>query len=125
VLHFRRFEPLNYLLFGNQQELFLAHWITRPPDFDQVLSVKVVGHQFADEELRHGVRVTIPGRVNAIHQRLRSNEEVRGEIQLSVGGAPGILNIQLETGVEFYFEEGELRSPETFDQTMEERSAGF
>jgi hypothetical protein len=125
VVHFRRFEPLSYLLFGNQGELFLAHWITRPPDFDQALSVKVVGHQFADEELRHGVRVAIPGRPNAIHQRLRSNEAIKGEIQLAAGGAPGTLGIQLETGVELYFEEGELRSPATFKQTMEEGSAGF
>jgi hypothetical protein len=113
------------LLFGNRGELFLAHWITRPPDFDQVLSAKVVGHQFADEELRHGVRVAIPGRSNAMHQRLRSNEVATGEIQLHGAGAPGTLKIELETGVEFYFEEGELRSPATFSQTMEEQSAGF
>ena len=125
VVHFRRFEPLSYLLFGNQGELFLAHWITRPPDFDQVLSVKVVGHQFADEELRHGVRVAIPGRTNAIHRRLRPDEVVTGEVQLAADGAPGTLEIQLETGVEFYFEEGELRSPATFRQTLEEASAGF
>jgi hypothetical protein len=90
-----------------------------------VLSVKVVGHRFTDEELRHGVRVAIPGRANAMHQRLRPNETVSGEIQLAGDGAPRTLEIQLETSVEFYFEEGELRSPATFKQTMEEASAGF
>jgi hypothetical protein len=28
-------------------------------------------------------------------------------------------------GVEFYFEEGELLKPATFDQTTEEKQAGF
>src|SRR5262245_5205461 len=51
VIHFREFDPkatkaaqLEYLLFGNGQELFLAHVITAPPDFDQILAVKVTGH---------------------------------------------------------------------------------
>jgi hypothetical protein len=125
VVHFRGFEPLSYLLFGVQGELFLAHWITRPPDFDQVLSVEVLDHQFSDEELRRGLRVAIPGRSNAIHQRLRANESAKAELQLAGSEAPGTLEIQLETGVEFYFEEGELRSPATFGQTTEEASAGF
>jgi hypothetical protein len=125
VIHFRRFEPLGYLLFGNQEEFFLAHLITKPPDFDQVLSVKVVGHEFTEDDLRHGVRVTFPGRVNAIHQRLKPNEKLVGEIQLARDGTPGTQEIQLETGEEFYFEEGELRSPAEFRQTVEEQSAGF
>lgn len=125
VIHLRRFEPLGYLLFGNQGEFFLAHLITKPPDFDQVLSVKVVGHEFTEEDLQHGVRVTFPGRVNAIHQRLKPNEKLVGEIQLAKEGVPGTQEIQLEAGEEFYFEEGELRSPADFRQTMEEQSAGF
>src|SRR5258706_11976854 len=51
VVHFREFDPkatrparLEYLLFGKGGELFLAHLIVAPPDFDQVLSVEVTGH---------------------------------------------------------------------------------
>src|SRR2546427_592718 len=40
VIHFRKFDPtavkpaqLEYLLFGKGTELFLAHVITKPPDF--------------------------------------------------------------------------------------------
>src|SRR5215213_6375157 len=69
IVHFRVFDPdaqglpeLRYLLFGKGSELFMAHLITKPPDFDQVLSVKVTGHEFTDEELRHGVLVVVPGR---------------------------------------------------------------
>ncbi len=48
VVHFHKFDPqaasaksLEYLLFGNGTELFLAHFIVKPPDFDQIVSVKV------------------------------------------------------------------------------------
>src|SRR5262249_16505595 len=64
VVHFRKFDPraskpeqLKYLLFGGSQEPFLAHYISQPPDFDQVLSVKVDGHRFTDAELSKGIEV--------------------------------------------------------------------
>jgi hypothetical protein len=45
VVHARMFDPsddkpdkLTYILFGTGQDLFLAHRIAKPPDFDQVLS---------------------------------------------------------------------------------------
>ena len=31
----------SYLLFGNQQEQFIAHYITGKPDFDQILQVQL------------------------------------------------------------------------------------
>jgi hypothetical protein len=34
-----RAEHLKYILFGEPGDRYLAHWITKPPDFDQVLSV--------------------------------------------------------------------------------------
>jgi hypothetical protein len=51
---------LEYLLFGKGTDLFLAHLITAPPDFDQVLGVKVTGHQFTADELANGVHVVFP-----------------------------------------------------------------
>src|SRR5205823_2964123 len=55
LVHFRQFDPkaakldqLEYLLFGKGAELFLAHFITRPPDFDQVLSVKAPDQKLSD-----------------------------------------------------------------------------
>ena len=49
VIYFKKFVPeapkpqnLEYLLFGNQQQQFLAHLISAKPDFDQLLEVKIV-----------------------------------------------------------------------------------
>jgi hypothetical protein len=112
---FRKFDPeadqlpqLAYLLFGKGQELFLAHLITRPPDFDQILSVKVAGHQFTEEELRQGVQVTFPGRENSPEARIMEEEVVSGRVEVAGEDSPQTLEIELEAGVEFYFEAGEL-----------------
>ena len=112
------------MLFGKGDELFLAHLITRPPDFDQILSVRVVGREFTDEELRHGVLLTVPERANSIAEMIREGEQVMAAARLAED-APETAEIQVQAGIEFYFEEGELRVPDTFDQTEAERSAGF
>ena len=131
IVHFRELDihsqglpQLGYLLFGKGRELFLAHLITKPPDFDQALSVRVVGHDFTDEQLGQGVLVVFPERANSIPERIRGGERVTAEAQLA-GDAPETVEIQVEAGTELYFEEGELRVPDTFAQTEEERSAGF
>jgi hypothetical protein len=115
VVHFRKFDPevgqlpqLEYLLFGKGKELFLAHLITRPPDFDQILSVKVAGHKFTDKELRQGVHVTFQGRENSPEARIKEGEKAPGRIQVAGENGPETLEVQLEAGVEFYFESGEL-----------------
>lgn len=125
VVHFRRFEPLAYLLFGDGEEHFLAHLITKPPDFDQVLSVQVTGHQFSPEALARGVRVTTPDRVNSLANRLRENERVAAHAHLDGPDRHEMVEIQVDVGREFYFEEGELRSPPIFSPTPEEEAAGF
>jgi hypothetical protein len=113
VIHFRKFDPtatkpaqLEYLLFGKGDELFLAHLITTPPDFDHILSVKALNHQFTAEELKQGVPIVFPGRTNAGSKRLHESEAVTGQIIGTGGAAPKML--QLQPGVEFYFEEGGL-----------------
>jgi hypothetical protein len=132
VAHFRKFDPhaqelpqLGYLLFGKGPELFLAHRITKPPDFDQVLPVQVTGHEFTDEELSRGLSVVVPGRANSLSERLRRGDRVAAEAQLGEAEDPETFEIQLEAGTEFYFEEGELRVPHVMAQTEQERAAGF
>ena len=91
VVHSRRFDPntkpldqLEYLLFGKRPELFLAHLITRPPDFDHVLAVRVVGRQFTDEDLRRGIPIKFPGRANSETQRIKeTDKKVSGMIQVA------------------------------------------
>ena len=130
VSHFREFDPkakkspqLEYLLFGKGQELFLAHLITAPPDFDQILAVKVTGPEFTNEELAKGAPVVFPGTTNAAASRLKEKQRVAGEMKVDNVSAPK--KIQVEVNREFYFEEGELRVPPDFNTTSAEKQAGF
>ncbi|HBY94298.1 MAG TPA: hypothetical protein DEP84_10115 [Chloroflexi bacterium] len=132
IIHFRRFDPaaqplpqLEYLLIGKGQERFFVHVITTPPDFDQVLSVKNLSHAFTDEELHQGLRVGFPTRANGVRTRIRARERVVGEVRIPEQEPTRMLEVELESGIEFYFEEGELQSPPTFAQTAEEEAAGF
>ncbi|HEY6995400.1 MAG TPA: hypothetical protein VH397_16965 [Xanthobacteraceae bacterium] len=115
VIHFRKFDPsaakpaqLEYLLFGKGAELFLAHLITRPPDFDQILSVKAPNQAFTDQELGQGVSVVVPGRSNSAAKRIRGTGAVTAQIKAAGGAGPKAL--QLQPGTEFYLEQGELAS---------------
>jgi hypothetical protein len=125
VVHFRKFNPqaskpaeLKYLLFGSAQETFLAHYISQPPDFDQVLSVKVEGHSFTDAELGKGIEVKIPGRPNEASERVQEAQQVTGLTQSNGARA---LKFKLEADKEIYFEEGELLVPPTFEDTKLEK----
>jgi hypothetical protein len=130
VIHFREFDrkakkppQLEYLLFGKGEELFLAHLITAPPDFDQIIAVKVTDHEFPEEVLAKGVLVIFPGTTNAAASRLKEKQRIAGE--LKVDNAPAMKTIQIEVNREFYFEEGELHVPADFDTTSVEKQAGF
>jgi hypothetical protein len=103
---------LEYFLFGNTQELFLAHVITSPPDFDQVLGVQVEGHPFTDDELRRGLLVTFPGRENSAERKLDEQEEATGQVQVPAqrSDGPHSVEVQLKVGTQFYFETDDLAS---------------
>ncbi|MGH9871302.1 MAG: hypothetical protein ACRD9S_02415 [Pyrinomonadaceae bacterium] len=129
VIHFHKFNPqgakparLEYLLFGKGPELFLAHFITLPNDFDQIVSVKVPGHGLTDEQLAQGMHVIIPSRDNAPLKRLKEKQKAPGEFQLP-GVAPKTLPIEVVR--EFYFEESELDNDGTMGSTKEETDSGF
>jgi hypothetical protein len=130
VIHARKFDPtadkpdkLTYLLFGRGQELFLAHRITKPPDFDHILSVEVNDHQLTDEDLNRGVELVFLDRENVASQRLKEKEVVSGRGHMT--GAHQFVPLRIQAGVEFYFEEGELFILPTFEPTPEEKKAGF
>jgi hypothetical protein len=132
IVYFHEFEPdaesldqLEYLLFGKGPDVFLAHIITRPPDFDQILGVTVGNGTLATADLARGIRIQIPDRANTVQARIRAGESVVAQAVRpgTEDGQP--LEIQLEAGTEFYFEEGELRLPMTMRPTPEEEAAGF
>jgi hypothetical protein len=126
VVHFRMFNPqvsksaeLKYLLFGSSQESFLAHYISQPPDFDQILSVKVDGHSFTDAELGKGVEVTILDKSNHAIERVKETQQVTGLTQTADART---LKFNLKGDKEIYFEEGELLVPPTFEDTTLEKT---
>lgn len=125
VVHFHKFDPtakapdtLEYFIFGRGKELFLAHSIVKPPDFDQILSIDVTGAHLSDEALSSAVRIRIPDRKNSSSDRIRDKEQILGET------SPGA-KLTIQALREFYFEEGELQMPATFRPTPEEIKAGF
>jgi len=118
VVYFQELHPqgpglqdLEYLLFGKGQERFLAHEISLPPDFDQVLSVQVGDHQFTDEDLLQGVRVVFPGRANTISNKLKEGEQLLGKVQLAGQVAAGNIDLAVAAGIELYFETEDLAGP--------------
>jgi hypothetical protein len=120
VVYFQELHPqgpglqdLEYLLFGKGQEQFLAHVITQPPDFDQVLSVQVGNHQFTDEDLLRGVRVVFPGRANTISSKIKEREQLLGKVQIAGQDAAGNIDLAVEVGIELYFETEDLADPNT------------
>ncbi|HEX9987458.1 MAG TPA: hypothetical protein VGE45_03145 [Chloroflexia bacterium] len=155
IIYFREFDPnaqpldeLEYLLFGKGQELFLAHAITRPPDFDQILSVNITasGSSITDDDLRQAIRIGIGDRANTPQTRIKPGEpgeRVTGHVldRVNLMHHP---RVDFEVGTEFYFEEGELGDPklvqppfddgtqpppkpgeQTFVPTPEEERSGF
>ena len=130
IVYARRFDQrgrpddLTYLLLGRGGELFLAHVISEPPDFDQILSVELAGPHPDDEELQAGIQVVFEGRANTAEARLRSAETAtaRGHVT----GAHQFITLEFGEVRELYFEEGELSTPRgAFEPTPLETEAGF
>lgn len=129
VVHFHKFDPqgtkpahLEYLLFGKGSELFLAHFITKPDDFDQIVSVNIPGHGLTDAQLSKGMHVVVADRDNTAMTRMREKDKGSGALQIP-DGPPKTLPIEVVR--EFYFEESELATDASMDQTEEEKKSGF
>jgi len=133
VVHAHTFEKmdklptLTYTMFGSDREQFLAHFISKPPDFDQLLTVSGTGSMPSADELQRGVTVEILNRPNQATTRLQARESTPARAHVT--GAHQFLDVHITVRAESYFEEGELSSakmsPGMFDQTAEERKAGF
>ncbi len=100
---------LEYLLLGKVDELYMAHVISGPPDFDQVLHVAVTGHTFTAAELQHGVKVTT-GNTNAAEHKLVEFEHFLAPGEAHSAGSDGspTIPIELRAGGECYFETSDL-----------------
>ncbi len=97
VLHFRKFAPdairpaqATYLLFGNSKESFLAHFISKRPDFDQVV------------ELSDGLPPALQGEAVQVAANAGNLSPLpMGEIQFD--------SLSLNLARELYLEFGDLR----------------
>ncbi len=117
-------DDLSYLLFGRGDELFLAHVISQPPDFDQILSVQLLGPHLDEDEMKHAIDVVFPGRANTANERVRDGTAAtaRGHVT----GAHQFLDLEITDARELYFEEGELATSRgAFEPTPLEEEAGF
>ena len=118
-------DGLDYIVFGGAPELFLAHRIAGPPNFDQLLGVKLSGHEFTEEDFARGISITVSDRENSPARRLRVGEIVAA--QGHVAGTDAMRPVEVEVTTEYYFEESEL-DPDSSDplgQTPLEEEAGF
>ncbi len=113
IVHEHRFDPdasplehLTYLLFGEGEERFAAHLVTRPPDFDHLLSVDVAGERLTDAQLRRGIELTFADRANEPGQRLGEGERVRAVAVVDGERVP----IDVEGVRELYFETHDLEA---------------
>jgi hypothetical protein len=91
---------LEYILFGRGQEVFLAHLITRPPDFDQLIQVTVTP-AFSDDDLSRGHIVTVDGRGNTEDQRIQPSGQA--SVAATVDTGTTSISVQIDPSTEFYF----------------------
>src|SRR5262249_36002866 len=123
--HAARPPRLEYVLFGKGDDLFLAHRIVMPPDFDQLLPVRIADQTFSDEALQRGIILTLPERANTIAERLMADETVTAEARDAATGILLAAGFEVTGEPEVYLEEGELHYPDDGVSTQAEKDAGF
>jgi hypothetical protein len=112
VIHHHKFEAdaqeleeLQYFLFGKGSEIFLAHRITKAPDYDHLLSIGI-DQPLSDGDLSKEIVVKFSDRPNTVAARIKPDveEQLSAVAEIDGGSRP----IQLRPKVEFYFEAREL-----------------
>jgi hypothetical protein len=98
-------EPLTYLLFGKGDELFLAHWISLAPNYDQIVSVTP---STSLGEIPEGAQLVLPKRGD--DDALRAGESVSGVMIVESGPEQPFMvkPVDLKVGSVIYLEKGEL-----------------
>src|SRR5262249_53889692 len=101
-------KDMKYLIFGQErEELFAAHHITVPPNFDQVLSLQ----QLSGDTLRpiQSTRniIVLVGRTDAILNKIKEGEQFVG---LFNPGRRNEQDMQFVATTEWYFETEDLQA---------------
>ena len=104
--------------------MFLAHVISEPPDFDQILSIQLAGAHPNEDEVNAGIEVVLTGQQNTATQRLRDGTAITAHGHVT--GAHQFLSLEIADVREIYLEEGELMTSRgAFEPTELEIEAGF
>ncbi len=101
---------LEYICFGKPGERFLAHRISGPPDFDQIVALRLVDPEI-DEMIRRMGPVLVKGRDDELPARLQPGETITGSFFQTIGpqGQHGF-STELIVEQELYLEFNELSS---------------
>jgi len=114
VPYFHRFDPrppelpeLAYVTFGTGGQRYLAHLVTRAPDFDQILAVEISGGDCGEGgDMPVGESLTVPGRRNTVGQRLQAGPTE--PVPAVLGAAQGGTKVSVVARAEIYLETGDL-----------------
>ncbi|MGH3930189.1 MAG: hypothetical protein ACRDTF_09455 [Pseudonocardiaceae bacterium] len=101
---------LEYICFGKPSERFLAHRIVGPPDFDQIVAIRIADPEI-DEMTRRMGPVLVKGRDDRLSDRLQPGETIAGSFFQTIGpqGQHGF-STDLTVDQELYLEFNELSS---------------
>ncbi|MFB7511358.1 hypothetical protein, partial [Streptomyces broussonetiae] len=115
TLDFQHLEPhaaelpeLRYLLFGQGPDLFLAHRITTPPDFDHLLTAQLSGAESPVLPPDRALTLGLPGRENGFEKRLAPGEQITAAVRDGPSSVPDTLGVQVLA--EVYLETDDLAS---------------
>ena len=98
---------LRYFVFGDEHAVYAAHLINKAPDFDHILSVRIlsgVPNEAAAAAIRNGLTLDFMDATNDVDHALKEGLEATGTLT-TIGDA---VTLQVQPVTEFYLETGDL-----------------
>lgn len=95
-----------YVLFGNPSEPFLAHLITRPPDFDQITAVEIAPPHVDWLTRWQGVGIAL--KIDCVERAINTPLREGDQLNATQLDAPATGSAALTVGREFYLETGDF-----------------
>ncbi|PYP82943.1 MAG: hypothetical protein DMF61_24780 [Blastocatellia bacterium AA13] len=113
IVHYRYFDfnmdyptSLTYILFGAGTEAHLTHYITKQPDFDQVLDLAESPDWLDIQHLQASVPINIPSLASQVYC---SNPLVNPEYDVQLGGSG---SYRIKIGRSYFFDTASLNNPD-------------
>jgi hypothetical protein len=113
IVYFRYFDysvdyppTLTYIIFGAGTEAHMTHYLTKQPDFEQVLDLALPPDWLDIQHLQAGVAINIPSLPNTLSC---SNPLVEPTYNVQMGGTGSYV---IEVGTSYFFDTGSLNNPD-------------